>query len=207
MKKKIIAIVVILCLVTGSGIRICRVNKDVERQKISYFQTNETVEYGQDFNIDSSKIIDGYTIKVLDSEVLSTKELYRKYNLMTDEEELMEDPFVKYYYIVKVIFSNNDNKDGETRGIDLSNLFLTGKDYSVVVNCMSYEMINPNMPKGLGFSLRPDTSVEVLIPFAIIPENMAKSEKDAYKKLTEEPPMLQITSYPTKKLIATKDRK
>lgn len=203
-KKRMIIVIAILGFVIGSAIRIYWVNKGVEKQKTAYFKMNETVEFGQDFNIDSSKIMDGYSMKVLDSEVLSTEDFYKTYHLIAEDEQLMEDPLVKYYYIVKAVFSNKDNQEGENQGIDLSNLLLTGKDYSVVANIMAYGMINPNMPQGLGFSLRPNSSLEVLIPYAIIPGSIAKNEKDALRKLTKESPMLQVTSYPTKKMIEMK---
>lgn len=203
-KNKIILVGSILAFVFVSCIRIYWVNKDIEKQKVECFGVNETVEFGEDFNINSSKIIDGYSVEVVDSEILTTEKFYEQNGINVDNDELMDSNIVKYYYVVKTVFTNKDNLNGETSGIDLSNIVLVGKDYSVVASSMAYELINPEMPRGLGFSLLPDTSLEVLIPYAIIPGNMAQSEKDAYMKLTTDPPMIQITSYPTKKLIKTK---
>ena len=189
--KKKIVIGIMICLLIGSGIRIYALNKKAERQKKEYFQVNETVEFGRDFNNSSDSIIDGYTVKVVGAELFSMKEFYKNYNLVSEDEELAEDTAVKYYYVVKV-------------GVNLSAMTLVGTDYSAVVNQMSYELINPDMPKGLGFSLLQGTSREVLIPYAIIPDNIAANEKKAYETLKENPPMFQITSYPVKKLIETK---
>ena len=44
-----------ICLLIGSGIRIYALNKKAERQKKEYFQVNETVEFGRDFN--NSRIV------------------------------------------------------------------------------------------------------------------------------------------------------
>lgn len=202
--KKKIVIGIMICLLIGSGIRIYVLNKKAERQKKEYFQVNETVEFGRDFNNSSDSIIDGYTVKVLGAELFSMKEFYKNYNLVSEDEELAEDTAVKYYYVVKALFSNEDNEDVEKVGVNLSAMTLVGTDYSAVVNQMSYELINPDMPKGLGFSLLQGTSREVLIPYAIIPDNIAANEKKAYETLKENPPMFQITSYPVKKLIETK---
>ena len=193
--KKKIVIGIMICLLIGSGIRIYALNKKAERQKKEYFQVNETVEFGRDFNNSSDSIIDGYTVKVLGAELFSMKEFYKNYNLVSEDEELAEDTAVKYYYVVKALFSNEDNEDVEKVGVNLSAMTLVGTDYSAVVNQMSYELINPDMPKGLGFSLLQGTSREVLI---------AANEKKAYETLKENPPMFQITSYPVKKLIETK---
>ena len=163
-------------------------NKKAERQKKEYFQVNETVEFGRDFNNSSDSIIDGYTVKVLGAELFSMKEFYKNYNLVSEDEELAEDTAVKYYYVVKALFSNEDN---EKVGVNLSAMTLVGTDYSAVVNQMSYELINPDMPKGLGFSLLQGTSREVLIPYAIIPDNIAANEKKAYETLKENPPMFK----------------
>ena len=202
--KKKIVIGIMICLLIGSGIRIYALNKKAERQKKEYFQVNETVEFGRDFNNSSDSIIDGYTVKVLGAELFSMKEFYKNYNLVSEDEELAEDTAVKYYYVVKALFSNEDNEDVEKVGVNLSAMTLVGTDYSAVVNQMSYELINPDMPKGLGFSLLQGTSREVLIPYAIIPDNIAANEKKAYETLKENTPMFQITSYPVKKLIETK---
>ena len=102
--KKKIVIGIMICLLIGSGIRIYALNKKAERQKKEYFQVNETVEFGRDFNNSSDSIIDGYTVKVLGAELFSMKEFYKNYNLVSEDEELAEDTAVKYYYVVKALF-------------------------------------------------------------------------------------------------------
>ncbi len=202
--KKRIIIIILIGILLGSAIRIYIVNTGVERQKKEYFKVNETVEFADDFSNNSDYIIDGYTVKVIDSWIFTATEFYKKYNLITEDETLSEDTQVKYYYVVKALFTNESNQSVGEKGIDLSNILLVGTDYNINIGSMVYGLINPKMPEGLGFSLREGTSAEVLLPYPVIPENIAANKKAAYEKLNKRTPCLQITSYPTKKLIETK---
>ena len=202
--KKGIRIIVLSCIFLASAIRIYVLNLSTQRQQKEYFQANETVEFANDFSNNSDYIIDGYTVKVLDAQIYTVTEFYKQFNLITADETLSEDTQVQYYYVIKALFTNESNQNVGEKGIDLSNMPLVGKDYDINIGSMVYSLINPKMPEGLGFSLREGTSVEVLLPYPVIPENIAANKKAAYKKLCKEKSWIQITSYPTKKLVETK---
>lgn len=188
-----------LLLVTGSAIRIYEVNKEVKLPEKKYFSMNEKVEFGQDFYKSKEEMIDGYTIEVLGTELLKARDFCEKYHL-TDIEYIQDR---NYYYIVKTKIENENCPESEEHGIGIANLTLTGKNYIVISDLEMYNLINPDMPEGVGFSLSKGKAREVLIPYEIFPENITGNEKKIEKILRDNPPYLKITDYPTQKMIRT----
>ena len=61
----------------------------------------------------------------------------------------------------------------------------------VVFNAITYPHLNPTMPIGGGFSLRPGTDMTVYLTYAI-------------EELRKDPPQLQIAEYPIRKMLDIK---
>jgi hypothetical protein len=76
---------------------------------------------------------------------------------------------------------------------------LVGKNYMVVFNAIAYPHLNPTMPIGGGFSLRPGTDMTVYLTYAIIAGNAPDIEE-----LRKDPPQLQIAEYPIRKMLDIK---
>ena len=66
----------------------------------------------------------------------------------------------------------------------------------VVFNAITYPHLNPTMPIGGGFSLRPGTDMTVYLTYAIIAGNAPDIEE-----LRKDPPQLQIAEYPIRKML------
>lgn len=73
------------------------------------------------------------------------------------------------------------------------------QNYMVVFNAITYPHLNPTMPIGGGFSLRPGTDMTVYLTYAIIAGNAPDIEE-----LRKDPPQLQIAEYPIRKMLDIK---
>lgn len=196
--KKIIAIIITIFLVFAWGIRFYLVNKDVEKPNIQVFQKGITVPVEKDFFENSyNEDMDGYTFKILEASIMSSKDYFEYYHA---EEQLNEDQldeitrFTDYYYVVKVSIGNSGETFSDKKGISLGNCCLKGTTYILSLDETAFNVANPNM-QGPAFSLNPNTEKEFIIPFTVI------SELTSYKSLQKDPPKLQISLFPTQKLL------
>lgn len=192
-KKKWGVAIVILCILCIAGIRFYFVNRNLKLPSIQEFVKGSTVPYENDFTFSSEECISGYSVKVLDSEILPVKDFYQKYDIPITE--LGEDLLTKYYYTVTVSYSNDNNNSSTMTGVNLSNTSLIGTNYYMVIDSQIFSLINPDMP-GIGFSLAPETSKKLILPYAVVP-----SAHTDYEGLREDVPKLQITEYPHRKLL------
>lgn len=201
-KKRTIIFLILLCLFVGSGVRIYQVNHSHWLPEKQYYSVGEKVEFGTDYYMSDSEVIDGYTIQVLGSELLEEDDFFAKYHIQGKDREMADYEGIQYYYVVEAKVSNSkEMKDGI--GFIPFNYLLIGKNYSVNASMSTYSFVNPELPEGSGFSLRKGEEVNVKIPYTIFPENVVEYESQVKKKMMKHPPHLQITAYPTKKLIAT----
>lgn len=192
-RKKYVMVIICGCIIAAYGIRFYYLNSSVPVSNTKSFQKGEEVPFEKDYTISADERIDGYTVKVLESKILPVKEFYTKYNLM--DTTLLEDVFTKYYYLVKVSFANKDNQSGTKSGVNLTQIVLAGTNYYMVVDSQVLSLLNPDLP-GMGFSLRPNSNKEVYLPYAVIP-----STHTDYAGFKKDPPKLQITEYPNRKII------
>ncbi|WP_314064899.1 DUF5028 domain-containing protein [uncultured Vagococcus sp.] len=192
MKKRSLACITIL-LLSLMILRIYYINKDVQVPIEKYYDVSEVVPFENDYTRNSDEIINGYTAKVLGAELIPIKEFYKTYLKV---EGFSEETFAKYYYIVKVSFGNTTNLEGINTGISLANTSLVGTNYYMVIDSQVFSMLNPDMP-GISFSLKLDSEKELLLPYAVVPST--HTDKKGFLK---DPPKLQITEYPNRKLLA-----
>lgn len=203
MKKKIgIILLLTFCIIGVTSIRIYQVNENVSIPRKVYYSINERVEFGNDFHVSANERINGYAIQVLGAELIDKEEYYQKYHIIGEDREAADSEDIKYYYVVRArVFNTKEQEEG--KGFVVFNYPLVGKNYIINTNMATYNLINPDLPEGGGFSLRPGEETEVLLPYAVSPSNEVEYETQLKKKFEECPPKLQITAYPIKKLIAT----
>lgn len=170
-KRGNILLFISLCLICSFAIRVYFVNRDVSKPPMKEYKKGEIVTFDEEYSVDNRKISKGYTIQILDSEILSVEDFREKYNL----------------------------SEGEEQGISLLSIPLVGKNYMVVFNAIAYPHLNPTMPIGGGFSLRPGTDMTVYLTYAIIAGNAPDIEE-----LRKDPPQLQIAEYPIRKMLDIK---
>lgn len=189
MKYGIITVIFLLSMV-----RIYYVNKNSDLSIDKVYKVGEKVPYERDFTDSESTIKEGYTIKILDSSVYSREELYKKYRL-TEEEEVSSN-LKSHYYVIKVEVANESNKDKEKAGFSINECFLKGVNYYVMVDDILFYRMNKNKLDS-SFSLREKTSMEVFLPF-----ELGEFSNATYDIVKKNPPSLQITEYPTRKLLS-----
>jgi len=189
MKYGIITVIFLLSI-----IRIYSVNKNSDLSVDKVYEVGERVPYEKDFTDDVSTIKEGYTVKVLDSALYSREELYKKYGLIEDEE--ISPDSKSHYYVIKVEVANESNKDKEKAGFSINECFLKGVNYYVMVDDILFYRMNKNKLDS-SFSLREKTSMEVFLPF-----ELGEFSNATYDIVKKNPPSLQITEYPTRKLLS-----
>ncbi len=188
-KKRICAAVIAFCLIVLYGIRVYAVNADVKLPIRQVFQKGEVVSFGKDYNISTNDRSQGYTIQVLDSKIMTAKDFCQKYKI--DDMGL-----VKYYYMVKLSVKNVSNKNAGKEGVALGIAMLVGTDYTLIASPEENMLMNPELPPMLSFSLELGKRTELWIAYSLIPGATPSSEQ-----ILKDPPMLQITQYPHRKLL------
>ena len=69
------------------------------------YKKGEIVTFDEGYSVDNRKISEGYTIQILDSEILSVEDFREKYNLSEGDLEGQYN-FTNAYYVVKTKFTN-----------------------------------------------------------------------------------------------------
>lgn len=187
-KKKVYIAILVLCLITAYGARIYAVNTDDKLPESKIFDVGVCVAYEKDYNISEGDMCDGYTVQVLESKVMTGDEFFEEY-------DAVNMGMATHYYMVKLAVENVSNEHVGEQGVALGLAMLVGTNYSVIPSPDMFRAVNPGMP-AQSFSLRRDTRKEVWLVYSIIPGNMP-----GYEHIKEDPPKLQITQYPCRKLL------
>lgn len=191
--KKIIALVLAVLLGAGWGVRFYWVNHNAEQTVVRSFPKGTAVPFEKDFFDDANANAEGYTTKVLDASLVPAMDFLKSHNA-ADQTDLL-DSHTDYVYAVRVLFANQNSTNKEMQGIGLRQYGLKGTNYILSFDEGLYQLANPKMP-GSSFSLRPHTEMEVVLAFDLI------SAVDPYELVRNNPPQLQISQYPTQKLLA-----
>lgn len=184
--------IIVLCLVIVFSLRFYEVNRNVKTAIVQEFPVGEIVPFGNDFNNSPDENMNGYALQVLSSEIVSVDEFNEKYN--PSNEEVVDD-LTEYYYLVNVSFENFNKMQDVENGVSLDVISLVGTNYYMTIDYAVFQMINPDMP-GTSFSLKPESSKKMILPYAVVPEVHADSNG-----LRKDPPKLQMTEYPHRKMI------
>ena len=192
MKKIWIIIAGVLILSAAWGIRFYSVNKDVDSPVIQMYEKGEEVPIGEDFFDYASEDMDGYTITVLDAELLPVGEFLQKNNAMDQAENL--GLFTDYIYTVHISVANRHNPYTGEKGVALQQYVLHGTNYVLSLEDTCYQIANPDMP-GTSFSLKEGTDMEITLTFDVM------SETTNIQHIVNDSPKLLITQYPHKKMI------
>lgn len=190
--KKRIFILLVIALTATWGVRFYMVNKDIEPPIIQVFAKGVEVPIGKDFFYSSDEEMDGYTVTVLDADLVPAEEFLQGYDAGDQAEFLGNN--TDYIYVVRVSIGNQYNPFIDEKGINLGSYYLIGTDYVLGLEDTCYQLANPDMP-GTSFSLQQETSMELILPFDVM------SDLTSRKHILEDPPKLQVTLYPSKKLI------
>jgi len=198
MKHRIKSILIISLVAAFLGLwafRFSAVNKGIDLPTVKYYRQGDTVEYGNDFfNRDDEKR-DGYEITVVSASLTAYDEYIGKYNNGIDciSEDAIRPTFI---YDVEVLVKNKNTEDNPYKGIDLINTRLVTVNDSMQVNDALFAVLYPNLSGQSGFSLKPESEMELHLLFATYAEN------ETEQKILSKDWQLLISMYPTKKLIS-----
>lgn len=188
--KKIAIFLTTCTLLTGLGIRIWFVNKEVDLPPIHTFSTGEEVPIGDNIFLDGFENMDGYTVRVNQAEIIPYQEFLEKHSYLDNERNpLFEEDELFYpemvYDLNLTIRNTNKTEDlAEHSGINFINYHLIGTDFSMQISEMLYLVANPDLEVGMseGFRLRPESEMEFNLPFFFAPSaNMFPIQTEAVR--------------------------
>lgn len=169
-------------------IRVSNLNDNIYFPNENIYNIGEEVELNEDFFNTSTEISDGYTLKVIDSEIYSIDDFIVKYNVKNNNIKRFD-----YVYIVKANFKNISNDKIGKAGINLSHYILQETSYITLMENDILSIVN-NFDQN-SFSLYLNSEKEIMIPFAI-------SKKDIdIERLIDGKLRLVVSLYPNKKVI------
>ncbi|MCL2083305.1 MAG: DUF5028 domain-containing protein [Oscillospiraceae bacterium] len=190
--KKVLIIALIAGLAVAWGIRFYFVNQNIDIPTVQVFRKGIEVPLEKDFFDSSDEDMNGYTVTVLDAELMPVEDFLQRYEA-EDQTEILGN-FTDYIYMVRVSVGNHNNPFIDEKGVALQLFELKGVDYILTLEDICYQASNPDMP-GASFSLRQGTNMELLLPFNVM------SSQTGIKHILNKPPKLQISAYPNQKLI------
>ena len=193
MKKYIWLTVIVICVLAASG-RIYMINKNTQKYERIEYPKGEIVAFEDNFFDTSDFHSQGYAAKVIDSWIEPLDEYYEQHNQEIPDEFSPEDSI----YMVKVEFFNRNKTEEEGgEGIYLSpRMSLRGTNYMITVSQEILPLANPSLPASQ-FSLRPDSSLEVIVPYVI------KTAYEDIEHVKRDSPMIIMSEYPEMRLLHT----
>lgn len=191
--RKIIKFSVIIIISLVLVTRIYYINHTAEKLDIITFEKGQTVQIGNNFFERSEEMMDGYSVKVLDSEIVPADKYLDQFG-HTLEEQFYSD--LDYYYLVTVLIKNENNKFVGEKGIDFRQWYLQGDDYILRVEEFAYSLANPTVGESRSISLNEDSEMQFTLPFYVF-----SNIYTPYEKLIKVPPELVVALYPEKIMI------
>lgn len=204
MKRKIALMTIFLAAVFVLAVRIWAVNKNADQYvpQTEYYPMGTEVDTGQDL-IGGQTRADGYSVKVINGKAYSLQEFQDAFGIpfSKDAEALIG------YYLVDMQIANHGNAQQGKEGIPLLTIGLLNCNYLVYgIDENIYYKLNPDMPASeyFSFSLKENSSIEITVPYKILRGNITQSIfRDDLDVLKRNPPYLELTAYPHRKLLAT----
>ena len=187
--KRIILFLVIIIMISLYCLRVNQLCKKEYIYHIQYYNHGEEVSLDNDFFDIKQDAPNGYSIKVLKTELISREDFMYKYNI--SEEAIPR--FYENVYLVTAKFHNYNEILNENTGVNLTYYVLQDDEYMTY----AYREVIPaiNNINTFAFSLIPNSDAELIIPFFINPEYVS------IQRLKNGNPTLIASLYPNKKAI------
>ncbi len=189
MMKKIIKVILPIIMLLVLNLRIYMVNNKAEKSISEKITKGDIAQIGDNYFETDDEMMNGYSVKVLDSEIVKADEYLEKFGHSIDEQMYSD---LEYYYIVSVSIRNDDNQYVGEKGIDFGRWYLQGDDYILRVEDFAYSLCNTTVGGSLSISLRENSEMTFILPFYMF------SGTHSFKKISANAPELVITDYPVK---------
>ena len=187
MKSKLIVISISMLIFALYLIRVVYINTNTLAPKVTTYKVGDEVPIENDYFNSSDEKMDGYTITVLDSKIVSIDEF------QAEHAEFVNELHADNIYLVKVLVKNIDNKLEGRAGIDFGHYMIQNGSFMNIVSRDAYPFVN-NFDT-LAFSLRYGSEMEFILPFNI------NSRYIDIDKLETEFTDLVVSLYPHQKII------
>lgn len=187
--KRIILFFVCFSSITLYCLRVYNVSNKEYIYQIKYYNIGEEVSLDDDFFDIKEDAPNGYSISVINSEMISRNDFIYKYNISENEIPI----FYENIYLITAKFHNYNENLNEKSGVNLTYYALQAGEYMTY----AYRDVIPkiNNINSFAFSLAPNSEIELIIPFFINPEYISS------RRLKKGHPTLVVSLYPNKKCI------
>ena len=197
MKKKITIVVLCILIFCVWAFNIYRVNSTVERVLVKVHPMEQWVEYGDNFYDKARENRNGYSVKVVDAEVVAFDEFLKQNNISVYKDEELFKP--EYIYDVTVIVKNENNTDS---GISMIDTTLNSINNIMQVDFDVFDALYPQLNGSISFSVKPGTEMEFHFPFVVANADFEKICD--YEYLTNNSFYLNLSQYPIENSIEVK---
>lgn len=192
------AAVLILVILAVWAVRFYKINKSAFRSEVLTYNAGEFVPFDGDFFMTSSENTNGYSIKVNSLELIDYKELMAKYKDGYDEQ-----PQHTYCAMLNITVKNDGNSEG---GINTLGMTLYNGALAIPVDYDIWQLIDERY-MGFTFRIRPDSEVELTIPYTAQILDEATDKNEIARRLKNEEFKLCLSEYPRLKLIRVRAEK
>lgn len=197
MKKKITIVVLCILVFCVWAFNIYRVNSTVEKVPKKIYSMEQWVEYGDNFYDKATENRTGYSVKVVDAEVVAFDEFLKQNNISVYKDEELFKP--EYIYDVTVIIKNKKNTDS---GISMIDTTLNSINNIMQVDFDVFDTLYPQLNGSISFSVKPGTEMEFHFPFVVANADFEKICD--YDYLTNNTFYLNLSQYPIENSIEVK---
>lgn len=191
MKNRFTFLVISIIIIIAYIVRVVHINSDNISPDIITYKLGDEVPIEDDYFNSSDEKMNGYTIKVLDTEIISMEKF------QTEHSSFISDLQAENIFLVKVLVRNVDNTLESNAGINFGHYLIQEGSYINMLNRDAYPFVNKF--NSLSFSLRCDSEMEFILPFNI------DSQYIDVEKLKSGESTLVVSLYPHKKIIELSD--
>ncbi len=197
MKKKISIVVLCTLIFCVWAFNIYRVNSTVEKVPQKVHPMGQWVEYGDNFYDKETENRTGYSVKVVDAEVIAFDDFLKQNSISVFKDEELFKP--EYIYDITVIVKNENNNDS---GISMIDTTLNSINNIMQVDFDVFDALYPQLNGSISFSVKPGTEMEFHFPFVVANADFEKICD--YEYLTNNSFYLNLSQYPIEKSIEVK---
>lgn len=177
MKKKWIAGgIAALVILAAIGIRIYTVNKNVQVTEKQFYEMGDEVDIGDNIFWYGEKA-NGYSVTVNSAKLMSFNEFVTKHELTNVEnifsgEAGMDQKYPEMIVDVEITIKNSNLVDtGDLTGIMAGEYRLIDGDCRLSRDLRLFALCNPTVGTNPYILLRPDSEMQIVIPFGFSPDD------------------------------------
>lgn len=159
------AVICVLAVICGIGLRIYKVNTECEKPVVRVFEQGETAAVGNNYAYSVLEQTEGYEFVVQGGTVVTLTEFLDYYgespHYLKEQRASTYEP--RYVYILKVLIRNVNNQN--EKGFNLMDTPLIADNVQLQVNPDLYELMYPKFGYAYAFMLRPGTEMVLYFPY------------------------------------------